>query len=88
MQQELFPLCVMLYPPLKVGWELLDKSLQSRLTPASYAVWLPYLKAVQGMFSLEVFPENDPIWSYHPDVVRFLEPARQLLQELLNQKAG
>jgi hypothetical protein len=94
-QQELFPLCVTLYPPLKVGWELvrqmlelLDKSLQSRLTPASYAVLLPYLKAVQGMFSLEVFPENDPIWSYHPDVVRFLEPARQLLQELLNQKAG
>ena len=93
-QQELFPLCVMLYPPLKVSWELvrqmlklLDKVLRSGLSQASYAVLLPYLQTVQGMFSLEVFPENDPIWSHYPDVMRFMETAQNLLQELLAQKA-
>ncbi|MFS8909117.1 hypothetical protein [Synechococcus sp. OH2] len=92
-QQELFPLCVMLYPPLKVEWklvrqmlELLDKALHSRLSPASYTFLLPYLQAVQGMFSLEVFPESDPIWSHHPDVLCYMGTAQKLLQELMGQK--
>lgn len=67
--------------------KLLDKVLRSGLSQASYAVLLPYLQAVQGMFSLEVFPENDPIWSHQPDVMRFMETAQNLLQELLAQKA-
>ncbi|MCF2970601.1 hypothetical protein L1047_05255 [Synechococcus sp. Nb3U1] len=94
-QQELFPLCVMLYPALKVSWnlvrqmlELLDESLHFHLTPPSYDLVLPYLRAIQDMFSLEVFPEDDPIWSHHPDVVRFMGAARDLLQELLNQQAS
>ncbi|MEN9221774.1 MAG: hypothetical protein Q6M04_04985 [Thermostichus sp. BF3_bins_97] len=94
-QQELFPLCVMLYPALKVSWdlvrqmlELLDESLHFHLTPSSYDLVLPYLRAIQDMFSLEVFPEEDPIWSHHPDVVRFMGAARDLLQELLNKQAS
>ncbi|MEN9202684.1 MAG: hypothetical protein Q6K80_09345 [Thermostichus sp. DG_1_6_bins_120] len=94
-QQELFPLCVMLYPALKVSWhlvrqmlELLDESLHFHLTPPSYDLILPYLRAIQDMFSLEVFPEEDPIWSYHPDVVRFMGAARGLLQELLSKQAS
>ncbi len=93
-QQELFPLCVMLYPPLKVDWELvrqmlklLDEALRLRLTSGSYTVLLPYLQALQGMFSLEVFPESAPIWSHHPDAVRFMGMAQKLLQELLHPKA-
>ena len=93
-QQELFPLCVMLYPPLKVEWklvrqmlELLDEALRFQLTPASYTVLLPYLRAVQSMFSLEVFLESDPIWSHHPDVMRFMGTAQNLLQELMGQGA-
>lgn len=94
-QQELFPLCVMLYPALKVSWDLvrqmlqlLDESLHFHLTPPSYELILPYLRAIQDMFSLEVFPEEDPIWSHHPDVVRFMGAARELLQELLSKQAS
>lgn len=94
-QQELFPLCVMLYPPLKVSWdlvrqmlELLDESLRFYLSAPSYNCVLPYLRAIQDMFSLEVFPEEDPIWSHHPDVVRFMGMARDLLQELLGKQAS
>lgn len=67
-QQELFPLCVMLYPPLKVRWSLvrqlvtaLTYELQTRLTPESFSVFLPYLHSLQGLFSEEVFPEKDSV---------------------------
>jgi hypothetical protein len=90
-QQELFPLCVMHNPALKESWELvrqmlelLDEGLHFHLTLPSYDGVLPYLRAMQDMFSLEIFPEDDPIWSHHPDVVRFMGTARDLLQELLN----
>lgn len=61
-QQELFPLCVMLYPCLKVKWELVQEMLQTlgwemheRLSPEHLAVFFPYLKALTEMFSSEVF---------------------------------
>ncbi len=63
-QQELFPLCVMLYPCLGVSWELVQEMLRSigweildRLSPENLAVFLPYLKALSEMFSLDVFQE-------------------------------
>jgi hypothetical protein len=89
-QQELFPLCVMLYPPLNVKWELVRQLLsllgweiQRRLNPADHKTFAPYGKALQEMFSLDVFPESDPIWSNHPDTVRFMNMARDLLQDIL-----
>ncbi len=91
-QQELFPLCVMLYPPLNVDWSLvrqlvqgLSQEIQTRLLPESFLIFAPYLKAFQDMFSEVVFPENDPIWGQHPDAVRFMDMARNILQEALAQ---
>ncbi len=60
-QQELFPLCVMLYPRLCVRWELVQEMLRAmgwemheRLEPEYLAAFLPYLRALTEMFSLEV----------------------------------
>jgi hypothetical protein len=64
-QQELFPLCVMLYPPLKVRWELvrqmlhlIGNELQTRLTPQQQALFMPYFQSLWELFSPEVFPET------------------------------
>jgi len=64
-QQELFPLCVMLYPTLKVRWELvrqminlLGKEIGTRLGREQQKLFLPYFRALQEMFSPEVFPES------------------------------
>jgi Phycobilisome protein len=61
-QQELFPLSVMLYPTLKVHWELirqmlhlLGQEIQSRLTPEQAKTLMPYFQALWQMFSPEVF---------------------------------
>lgn len=63
-QQELFPLCVMLYPKLKVHWELirqmlhfLGQEIQTHLTPAQAKTLMPYFQALWQMFSPEVFAE-------------------------------
>ncbi|QLE59581.1 hypothetical protein [Nostoc sp. TCL26-01] len=63
-QQELFPLCVMLYPTLKVQWELirqmlhlLGKEIQAILTPEQAKTFMPYFQALWQMFSPEVFGE-------------------------------
>lgn len=60
-KEELFPLCVMLYPPLKVDWKLVQSMLRSlsrelydRLATESMARLLPYLEALTEMFSDEV----------------------------------
>jgi hypothetical protein len=91
-QQELFPLCVMLYPPLRVNWQLVQQLLlglhhevKNCLTPEGYATFHPYIKAFQEMFSEAVFPENDPIWSQHPDAIRFMDMARDVLRSVLPQ---
>ena len=61
-QQELFPLCVMLYPRLNVRWRLVQDMLQnmgwefhSILSAGDMAIVLPYLRTMTEMFSDEVF---------------------------------
>lgn len=60
-QQELFPLCVMLYPTLKVQWELVRQMLHllryeinDRLTTKQANTLMPYFQALSHMFSSEV----------------------------------
>lgn len=62
--QELFPLCVMLYPTLKVNWqlvrdmiELLGKAFAGHIEPELNQYYQPYYQALWQMFSPEVFPE-------------------------------
>ena len=61
-QQELFPLCVMLYPRLNVSWKLVQDMLlfmfweiYDRVSPEDLMMFLPYLRTVMEMFSDEVF---------------------------------
>lgn len=61
-QRELFPLCVLLYPRLKVSWRLVQEMLrvigwemQGSLPPDDMATFLPYLRTLGDMFSSEVF---------------------------------
>ena len=61
-QQELFPLCVMLYPKLKVNWELVQEMLRAigwemldRLSSDHTAIFVRYLRALSDMFALETF---------------------------------
>jgi len=63
-QQELFPLCVMLYPPLKVSWELvrtllrlLSQEMYIYLNEQQVEVFLPYITALSEMFGDDVLPE-------------------------------
>ncbi|MBF2098554.1 MAG: hypothetical protein IGQ88_09285 [Gloeomargaritaceae cyanobacterium C42_A2020_066] len=88
-QQELFPLCVMLYPPLKVHWglvrtllTLLEQKLPYHLTSVNYELCLPVLRGFQDMFSPDVLPDDDPTWNQHPDTVRYMSAAQSLLKEL------
>lgn len=62
-QNELFPLCVMLYPQLRVSWKLVQEMLQTlkweihdRLEFEDLTVFLPYLHLFMELFSPEVFP--------------------------------
>ncbi len=64
-QQELFPLCVMLYPRLKVHWELVRQlihllgiEIRSRLEPQQAAYFLPYYESLWAMFSPQVLPDR------------------------------
>ncbi|OLP18550.1 hypothetical protein BST81_09635 [Leptolyngbya sp. 'hensonii'] len=63
-QEELFPLCVMLYPPLKVRWEmirhmlrLLGQEIGDRLGEPYVTQFRPYLRSLWEMFSAEVLPD-------------------------------
>lgn len=65
-QQELFPLCVMLYPTLKVSWEiirqmlhLLGQEISERLNTEQANTLMPYFQVLWHMFSPEVFGENN-----------------------------
>ncbi|OUL30052.1 hypothetical protein [Nostoc sp. 106C] len=60
-QQELFPLCVMLYPRLNVQWEiirqmllLLKQEVETYITPEQNQTLIPYSQALWNMFSTEV----------------------------------
>ncbi|NER78498.1 MAG: hypothetical protein F6K42_02770 [Leptolyngbya sp. SIO1D8] len=64
-QQELFPLCVMLYPVLNVRWELvrymlilLEHEIGRRLEPAQWKQFKPHLANLKRMFSTAVFPSQ------------------------------
>lgn len=61
-QQELFPICVMLYPKLHVSWELVQDMLLilfweicERLPVEYLTVFVPYLRTLTEMFSSDVF---------------------------------
>jgi hypothetical protein len=63
-QQELFPLCVMLYPPLKVRWELvrtllrlLSQEMHDYLDEQHVREFEPYLTTLEEMFGDDVLPE-------------------------------
>jgi hypothetical protein len=63
-QEELFPLCLMLYPTLKVSWELvwqmvnlLGNEIRDRLGEEQRKVFVPYFRALWEMFNPAVFPE-------------------------------
>lgn len=65
-QQELFPLCVFLYPVLGVKWELvrqmlslLEEEIQRCLPAESHALFAPYFQALSEMFSPEVFAKGE-----------------------------
>lgn len=60
--QELFPLCVLLYPRLQVSWQLVQDMLQimgwemqKSLALEDMLVLGPYLRSIAGIFSDEVF---------------------------------
>jgi hypothetical protein len=60
-QEELFPLCVMIYPTLKVQWELVRQMLhllrfeiQDHLTDEQVNILMPYLQVLSSMFSSEI----------------------------------
>lgn len=63
LQEELFPLCVMIYPCLNVSWELvrqmvagLRQEVKNCLSPEQARYCEPYYEVLTCMFSLEVFP--------------------------------
>ena len=63
-QQELFPLCIMLYPTLRVSWELirqmlhlLRKAMRQYLTMEQWLMFQLYFEAIWEMFSPEVLSE-------------------------------
>ncbi|AHB89130.1 hypothetical protein NK55_09360 [Thermosynechococcus sp. NK55a] len=62
LQRELFPLCLMLYPSLKVTWELvfqmvhlLGKEIQTRATGHDTSVFTPYYLSLREMFDPKIF---------------------------------
>ncbi|WP_431632270.1 hypothetical protein [Alkalinema pantanalense] len=66
-QQQLFPLCVMLYPQLRVSWQLVRDMLQTLnweihnfLPSDQVKVLLPYLTVLTEMFSKDVFMGSTP----------------------------
>lgn len=76
LKKELFPLCVMLYPPLNVSWalvrqliDLLSYELKKRLSSANSVVFSPYLRALRRMFSEDVFPQDRRLGGRAPDAI-------------------
>lgn len=61
LQQELFPLCVILYPKLHVSWQLVQDMLlvlfwevSDRLNDQDIVMFLPYFRTINRIFSDEV----------------------------------
>ena len=66
-QQELFPLCLMLYPTLRVSWELvrlmlylMGKKIANLLGQEQATIFQPYFRELWSMFSPEVLPAIEP----------------------------
>jgi len=64
-QRQLFPLCVMLYPRLKVKWQMVHDMLQvmgwelyGQLSTEDMTILLPYLRTLTEMFSIDLFQES------------------------------
>ncbi|WP_353932232.1 hypothetical protein WJM97_06510 [Okeanomitos corallinicola TIOX110] len=60
-QEELFPLCVMLYPTLQVKWDIVRQMLyllrfeiQDRLNTQQVNILMPYFQMLSSMFSAEL----------------------------------
>jgi hypothetical protein len=56
-EQELYPLCMMVYPSVRVSWELVEQMLKllverimARVEPEQQHLLLPYTNAMQQMF--------------------------------------
>jgi hypothetical protein len=71
-QQQLFPICVMLYPALSVKWELVQSminhmgwEMHKKMLPSDMMQFLPYLRTLEHMFSPEVF-DDWKSWSHAP----------------------
>ncbi len=65
LQEELFPLCVMIYPRLNVSWELvrqmtylLSQEMRTCLSPEQAKICEPYYAILTAMFSPDVFPNS------------------------------
>ena len=65
LEEELFPLCVMIYPTLNVSWELvrlmthlLHREMEMCLPLEQARYCAPYYKALIRLFSPEVFPNH------------------------------
>lgn len=65
-QEELFPLSLMLYPQLKVSWKLVQEMLkvlhwamQLYLSYDDLQIFLPYILALTEMFSIEELQESN-----------------------------
>lgn len=57
-EEELLPLCIMVFPSIDVSWELVEKLLpllvaeiQARVSPEQVQLLLPYTEAIQQLFS-------------------------------------
>jgi hypothetical protein len=57
-EQELLPLCIMVFPSIEVSWELVEQLLpllvaeiQFRLRAEQIDLLLPYTQAIQQLFS-------------------------------------
>ncbi len=66
LQEELFPLCVMIYPRLNVSWELvrqmahlLRQEMRACLSPEQAKACEPYYEILTAMFSPAVFPNSN-----------------------------
>lgn len=60
-QQELFPMCVLLYPKLHVNWKLiremlnhLSREMEQYLSPESWFIFKPYVTILNELFSDQV----------------------------------
>ena len=71
-EQELLPLCRMVFPSIKVSWELVEQLLpllvieiQARVSPAEMRILQPYTQSMQQLFS-NVETKTAEKASYYP----------------------